>query len=116
MAHDVADLRQQIVELKGNIAELKAAQQTLARDLAKPSEPRTSELRTSVQAPHPRTSLPPPRPAAALARRPAPVYAPAQTAYVPPMPQAAPPPLPAPPPAAAEPDGEPVVRPPMPLR
>jgi hypothetical protein len=119
MARDVADLRQQIVELKGNIAELKAGQQTLARDVAKPSEPRPSELRTSIQAPRPRASVPPPRPAAALSRRPAPAYyAPAQTAYVPPMPQAAPPampPQPAPP-AAADPDGDPVVRPPMPLR
>jgi TolA-binding protein len=120
MARDVADLRQQIVALKGNIAELKAGQQTLARDIAKPSESRPPELRTSIQPPRPRAAVPP-RPAAALSHRPAPAYAPAQTAYVPPpMPQAAAPPMPpqqpAPPPAAAESDGEPVVRPPMPLR
>jgi hypothetical protein len=119
MGRDLAAMGQQIEQLKASIAELRAAQQVAARDVAKPAE-----VRTSVANPRPRMSAPPPRSAAAPARRPMPAYTPAQAAAPAPLPQpmpqaspypAAPPPAP-PPQAAVESDGEPVVRPPMPLR
>jgi hypothetical protein len=114
MGRDLAAMQQQIEQLKASIAELKASQQALARDVAKPAE-----VRTSVANPRPRIS---PRSAAAPARRPMPAYAPVQAAAPAPLPQpmpqasAYPAAPPAPPPQAVEPDGEPVVRPPMPLR
>jgi hypothetical protein len=119
MGRDLAAMGQQIEQLKASIAELKANQQAMARDVAKPSE-----VRTSVASPRSKMSAPPPRSAAAPSRRPMPAYAPVQAAAPPPlsqpMPQASPYPAappPAPPPqAAVESDGEPVVRPPMPLR
>jgi hypothetical protein len=124
MARDLAAMGQQIEQLKASIAELKAGQQAMARDLAKPSEAKPSDIKPSevkplVQNPRPKISAPP-RSAAAPSRRPMPAYAPAQAAAPPPPPQQLPPPtslrpMP-PPPAAAQPEDEPVVRPPMPLR
>jgi hypothetical protein len=118
MSRDLAAMGQQIEQLKASIAELKASQQVAARDVARPSE-----VKPSIQNPRTKMSALPPRSTAAPARRPMPAYAPVQAA-VPaplpqPMPQASPYPAaqpPAPPQAAVESDGEPVVRPPMPLR
>lgn len=121
MARDLAAMGQQVEQLKASIAELKASQQAMAAaktSEVKPSETKPSEIRTSAPNPRPRMSAPPPRSAVAPARRPVAAYVPAQAAAPPPLPQAAPPaswqPAP-PPPAAMEPDGEPVLRPPMPL-
>jgi hypothetical protein len=111
MAHDLAAMGQQIEQLKASIAQLKAGQDQIARDMAK-----NSEARVSAQAVQPRAS-PPPRPvAAAPVRRPKPpAYPPAQSAA------AAAPLAPAPAPVQTLPeppaqDGGPVVRPPMPVR
>jgi hypothetical protein len=123
MARDLADMRAQIEQLKASIAELRASQQAMAIAKpaeakpaeAKPSDVKPSEIKPSAPNPRPRISAPPPRPAAA--RKPMPAYPPAQAAV--PLPQQLPPPAslqPAPPPqAATDRDGEPVVRPPMPL-
>jgi len=120
MAQDLATARQQI-------AELKAGQDQMARDVARVAE---QDARRRVSA------APPPRPAAAPARRPVamlppplpavqpPRYEPRAVAAPPPpiatiQPQPAPPQIP-PPPAAAQPPGEPqlaaVPRPPMPVQ
>jgi hypothetical protein len=116
MARDLAAMGQEIQLLKAGLAELRASQQAIA--ITKPAEVKPSEIRPLVQNPRPRISAPP-RPAAAPLHKPAPVYPPMQAAAPPPLPQAAPPPAslqPAPPPqATTDPDGEPVVRPPMPL-
>ncbi len=124
MARDLAAMGQQIEQLKASIAELKASQQAMARDVAKTSEIKPSEVRTSVPNPRPKVSAPPPRSAAAPSRKPMPAYAPVQAAaptqLAPPLPRPVPPPASlqsAPPPQAApQPQDEPVVRPPMPLR
>jgi len=111
MSRDVANLTHQIEDIKTNIAQLKATQEQLSREMAKPPEPRVSEVRT-VAEPRPKQLGAPPRPLGTLVRRPKPVaYPPTQT-YV------APPPASAPAPAqiASPPDGETVVRPPMPVR
>lgn len=122
MARDLAAMAQQVEQLKAGLAELKASQHAMARDVARTSEVKPSEVRPPVQNPRPRISAPPPRTAAAPPHRPLPAYQPAATA---PLPQAAPPPpsttpasmLPAPPQATARTeDDEPIVRPPMPLR
>jgi hypothetical protein len=138
MAQDLAAMSQQVEELKANIAQLKASQAQLiaARSSeAKASEARTLDAKTldakASEAKPPEQNLrpkvtaaaapPPSRPAAAPVRKPKPTAypsaqaAPAQAAYVPPLPPAAAPPLAPPPPAIAD-DGQPVVRPPMPLR
>jgi hypothetical protein len=116
MARDMAAMGQQIEQLKASIDQLRAGQQAMA-------VARTSEAKTFGPNLRPKTSSPPLRPAAALVRKPRPVvYSPAQTAAVPPLPPPLPQAVPAlasplpPPQAATEPDGEPVVRPPMPLR
>jgi hypothetical protein len=123
MARDLAAMGQEIGLLKATVAELKSAQQPVARDAAKTSDVRTSDLKPSLPISRPKTAAPPPRPVAAAPRRPIQTYPaqgysaqgyPAQT-Y--PAQAAAPPPSlqPAPaPPMLAE-DGELVVRPPMPL-
>lgn len=117
MARDLAAMGQQIEQLRASVAEIKAGQQTMAREVAKTSETRPAEVKTSVPNPRPRVSAPPPRSAAAPARRPVPAYQPTQAAAMPPLPQAAPPVAsPPPPPAARLEDDEPVVRPPMPVR
>jgi hypothetical protein len=142
MAQDLATMGQQVEELKATIAQLKAGQAQMARELARTSEAKTSEARTSEAKPaetrpaeqnlRPRVSAltpPAPRPAPPPpVRKPkpaysyAPSYAPAPVAAVPPaapLPPAqaaAPLPPPAPPKQTIADDGEPVVRPPMPLR
>jgi hypothetical protein len=126
MAHDLAAMEQQVEQLKAGIADLKAGQQAMARDIPKtfekPSE-KTTEIRapeaktpaarTSVQSARPKMPAPPLplRSAAAQPRRPMPAYPPMQAAAAPTAP-----PQPAPPPqvAAAAAD-QPVLRPPRPL-
>lgn len=123
MARDVASLSEQLSDLKARLAELKAGQEQLGRDIAKASEARIAEPRVSEARPEPRpTKLgAPPRPLGTLVaspHRPKPPsypYPPAQAAYVPPPTTAAPVQI-APPPATTQPDGDPVVRPPMPVR
>jgi pyruvate/2-oxoglutarate dehydrogenase complex dihydrolipoamide acyltransferase (E2) component len=96
MARDLASAGQQIEQLKASIAELKAGQQQISRELAKASErPRASPPHAAAPA-----HAPPPHQAAARA------YPPAAAPYMPPPPQAA-----APPPADPS-----VPRPPMPVR
>jgi chemotaxis protein histidine kinase CheA len=117
MARDVANLTQQVGELQASIAQLKANQEQMARDKAKAPEARVSEVRPAAPVePRPTKLGAPPRPLGTLPvhRSRPPAYPPAQTAYVPPPPAA--PVQIAPPPVAAQPDGDPVVRPPMPVR
>jgi hypothetical protein len=120
MARDLAAMSQQVEELKASIAQLKAGQTQMSRETAKAAEPRTSETRPGENVrPRVTAAAPPPRPTAAPVRRPMPAYPPAQAAYVPPLPPV-PAPVqsqPAPPPqqTIAD-DGEPIVRPPMPVR
>jgi hypothetical protein len=114
MSRDIATMGQQIEQLKASIEQLKAGQEQISRSAAKPAE-------ITEQNPRPRISALPPRPAIAPVRKPRPAFSPAQAA----MPAPALPPVaavPAPPQpdsparAAVTTDGEPVVRPPMPLR
>jgi chemotaxis protein histidine kinase CheA len=119
MARDLANLTQQIGELQASIAQLKANQEQMARDKAKAPEPRVSEVRPAAPAePRPTRLGAPPRSLGTLPvhRSRPPAYPPAQTAYVPPPPVAAPMQVAPPAPVAAQPDGDPVVRPPMPVR
>ena len=122
IARDLATMGQQIEQLKASIEQLKASQAQISRDVA-----RTSEVTQRPRA----ATAPPLRPVAALAPRPlaAPVHKPkpippaATAATLPPPSYVAPAALPPPPvsqPAplpqvTTQPDGEPVVRPPMPL-
>ena len=114
MARDVANLTQQVSELQASIAQLKANQEQMARDKAKAPEARVSEVRPAAPAePRPTRLGAPPRPLGTLVHRSRP---PAQAAYLPPPPSTAAPVQIAPPPAVTAPDGDPVVRPPMPVR
>jgi len=122
MARDVATLNQQLSELKASIAQLKAGQDQLSRDMAKAPDARVSEAKPVEPhvAPAPAKLGAPPRPLGTLAppvhrpRPPSPPYPPAQAAYVPPPPAAAP--VQIAPQATTTPEGESVVRPPMPVR
>ncbi|UWU89017.1 hypothetical protein [Bradyrhizobium sp. CB1015] len=123
MTRDLAAMAQQIEQLKANIAELKAGQEQMAREMAKPPAPKpVTEARPPVD-PRARAAALPPQPAAAPpVRKPKP---PVTRTY---MPASSPAPLAPPPPpsqAAAAPttttqavadDDGPIVRPPMPLR
>ncbi|OKO69231.1 hypothetical protein [Bradyrhizobium sp. AS23.2] len=125
MTHDLAAMAQQIEQLKANIAELKAGQEQMAREMTKPPAPRPVAETRPIE-PRARVSAVPPRPAAPPVRKPkpvvsqtyAPAYAPAPLAPPPPSSQA----VAAPPPAApvittqaVADDNGPVVRPPMPV-
>lgn len=140
MAQDLATMGQQVEELKATIAQLKASQAQMARELAKASEARTAETKPAEQNSRPKVSaLAPPAPRAAApappVRKPkpayshspshspysrSPAYAPAPVAAaaapLPPPAQAAAPLPPAAPQQTIADDGQPVVRPPMPLR
>ncbi|WP_426406703.1 hypothetical protein [Bradyrhizobium ganzhouense] len=130
MTRDIAAMAQQIEQLKANIAELKAGQEQMVREMAKPSAPKpVAEAKPPVD-PRARVSALPPRAPAPMpppVRRPKPVvshtYTPAYSPppIAPPAPpsQAAAVPPPVAPPVAttqavADDDG-PVVRPPMPV-
>lgn len=80
MARDLASANQQVETLKGTIAELKAGQQQMARDLAKVTD------KLAEQNAKAKLAATAPRPPAPAAHRPAPVYS--STGY----PTAAPPP------------------------
>jgi hypothetical protein len=100
MALDLATARQEIEQLKAK---------QMSRDIAKASK---QNLR-------PKISAPPPRSAAAPARKPMPPFPPRQAAAAPTLPQAAAPSVPRqpePPQAWAQPQAEPVPRPPMPVQ
>jgi hypothetical protein len=131
MAQDLATMGQQVEELKTTIAQLRASQVQMARELAKASEAKAAETRPAEQNLRPRVSAltpPAPRPAAPPpVRKPKPAYsyspsyspapvAAAPAAPLPPAQAAAPLPPPAPPQQTMADDGAPVVRPPMPLR
>jgi hypothetical protein len=115
-------MSQQIEQLKASIEQLKTNQEQMSRDIARNSATRTALARTSEPNLRPRIPAPPLRSAAAPARKPMPAFAPAQAAAAPTLPQAATaapvvPLQPGPPAqATAQPDVEPVVRPPMPVR
>jgi hypothetical protein len=143
MARDLVTVRQEIEKLK-------ASQDQMSRDIAKASQPDIAKAsqpkpyeakpyearaydakayaaRASDKNLRPKISAPPPRTAAAPARRPMPPpYPPPQTAAAPILPQTATPYVPRPPEpqpqpqAAAQPQAEPefspVPRPPMPVR
>jgi hypothetical protein len=135
MAQDVASMGQQIAALKASIEQLKASQDQMAQQMSRDTA-RTPVARTSQAKPAPIASVEQslrakvtaalsPRPSAPP-RRPRPVYAPQASAALPPAITAPPmpPPQPAPPPLQYEPhaqavdqaDGDPVMRPPMPVR
>ena len=129
MAQDLAAMGQQVEELKATIAQLKASQAQMARELAKATEAKAAEAKPVEPNVRPKVSAltPPPaqRPAAPPpARKPKPVvstysptYSPAPVATAPPPPPQVAAPAPPPPPAQTmADDGQPVVRPPMPLR
>jgi hypothetical protein len=99
MALDLATARQEIEQLKAK---------QMSRDIAKASK---QNLR-------PKMSAPPPRSAAAPARKPMPPFPPRQAAAAPTLPQAAAPSVPRQPEpqASAQPQAEPVPRPPMPVQ
>lgn len=130
MTRDIAAMAQQIEQLKANIAELKAGQEQMVREMAKPPAPKpVAETKPPVD-PRARASALPQRAPAPIpppVRKPKPVvshsympaYSPPPLAPPPPPSQAA-----AVPPAAAPPvattqtvadDDGPIVRPPMPL-
>lgn len=128
MTSDIAAMAQQIEQLKTDIAELKAGQEQMVREMAKPAAPKpVAEARPPVD-PRARVSALPPRAPAPMppVRKPKPVashtyrpaYSPAPLAAPPPSQAAAVPPPAAPPvattQAVADDDG-PIVRPPMPL-
>ncbi|WP_324419787.1 hypothetical protein [Bradyrhizobium sp.] len=127
MAQDLAAMGQQVEELKATIAQLKASQAQMARELARASETKPAEAK-GAEAKAAVVALPPAvRPAAPPVRKPKPPahssalpYSPAPIAAAPVAPpppvQAAAAPPPAPPRQTIADDGEPVVRPPMPLR
>ena len=103
MAGDLATAGQEIEQLK-------ASQEQMSRDIAK----------ARVQNLRPKISAPPPRPAAAPARKPMPPFPPPQSEAASTLPQAAAPSVPQQPEpqpqATAQPQAEPVPRPPMPVQ
>ena len=129
-------MAQQIEQLKASVEQLKAGQEQMSRDIAKASEVKASEAKTAeakpvdVRAADPnlrprlpeRTAAPklgaPPRPLGVVpARKPRPPVSAAQ--YAPPPATGQPvtiAPQPEPTQGTVEPDGNPVVRPPLPLR
>ncbi|MDI3560437.1 hypothetical protein [Bradyrhizobium sp. Arg816] len=122
MTRDLAAMAQQIEGLKANIAELKAGQEQMAREMAKPPAPKPVTEVKPVD-PRARVSTLPPRSPAPPVRKPKPVvsqtYMPAYSP-APPAPSQAAAVAPTAAPVAttqavADDDG-PVVRPPMPLR
>ncbi|RXT42287.1 hypothetical protein [Bradyrhizobium betae] len=125
MTRDLAAMAQQIETLKASIAELKAGQEQMAREMAKPSAPKPVAETRPVD-PRARVSALPSRPAPPPVRKPRPAVSQTYMPAYPPTPLAPPPPssqaATVPPPVApvtttqavADDDG-PVVRPPMPV-
>jgi hypothetical protein len=129
VTRDVASLTQQLEALKASIAELKASQEQLSRDMAKPraAEARLPEARPAEHRPAAKLGAPP-RPLGTIVQRNPrpPIYPPMQATAAAPLPPpgaGSPSPLPVqiapgPPPAAASDasDDGVIVRPPMPVR
>jgi hypothetical protein len=111
LTRDLADKAQQVEQLKAQIETLKANQQAAVAPtppVARAPAPKPQQPKVTALPPRPVPVAPPPRPA----------YQPATQAAVaaPPPPAAtAPPPAYPPPQATTQPNGEPIVRPPMPL-
>ncbi|MEY9184366.1 hypothetical protein ABIG06_005956 [Bradyrhizobium sp. USDA 326] len=125
MTRDLAAMAQQIEQLKANIAELKAGQEQMAREMTKPPAPKPQAEAKPPVDPRARASVLPPRPPAPPVRKPKPAvsqtYVPAYapTPLAPPPSQSAaasPPAAPVTTTQAVADDDGPVVRPPMPLR
>ncbi|MBR1170355.1 hypothetical protein ACNJYD_21045 [Bradyrhizobium sp. DASA03005] len=130
MTRDLAAMAQQIDQLKANIAELKAGQEQMAREMARPPAPKpVTEARPPVDPRARAAALPPqpvaPQPVAPPVRKPKPpvtrTYMPASSPSPlapppPPSQAAAAPPSAAPTTQAVADDDGPIVRPPMPLR
>jgi hypothetical protein len=141
MARDLAAMGQQIEALKASIEQLKAGQEQMAQQMARNSAARPTQARTSPATPSdirpadqslrakvtaalsPRPAAPPPPRRPRPAYPPAPGYVPSQAAAALPPAIAAPMPPPQPAPvqyprtqAVDQADGDPVVRPPMPVR
>ncbi|MCK1395820.1 hypothetical protein [Bradyrhizobium sp. 1] len=123
MTRDLGLMAQQIETLKASIAELKAGQEQMAREMAKPAAPKPVAETRPID-PRARVSALPPRPPAPPVRKPKPAVTQTYMPAYPPTPLAPPPQAVAVPPpvapvtttqAVADDDG-PVVRPPMPLR
>lgn len=121
MAHHLANLRQQVEELKGQLAEMKASQEQMSRDIDKTAEQKAMKL--SALPPRTAPSRRPQPTFRAAQSAAAPVAPPPPTAYVPPPPAApygAPQATTAPPAAASAyppPPFDPnVPRPPLPVR
>jgi hypothetical protein len=116
----LASMAQQIEQLKASVEQLKAGQEQMSRDIARASEVKASEANLRPRISAPKMAALPPRPVTAPPRKPKPAFSAAP--YAPPPllpPQAAPavaPQVAPPPPATVETDGNPVVRPPLPLR
>jgi hypothetical protein len=130
MAHDLTAMSQQIADLKASIAQLKAGQDQMVRDISRVSESKAPvraaeakpfDPRAIEQTLRPRPAARPPASSVATAapvHRPRPVYsAPAQPISAAPVSPAPMPLPPAPPPQAmSDPGVDAVVRPPMPVR
>jgi hypothetical protein len=126
MARDLANANQQVETLKASIAELKASQQQMTRDLAKVSDQAAAKAKPVATAPHPPAHKPAPlysststySPAATPA--PPPAYRPASSSYPAPQAAAAPAAQPYVPPGPVqlqpEPGLGPAPRPPMPVQ
>jgi hypothetical protein len=111
MAGDLAQAEQEIEQLKASIAQLKAGQQQMSRDMAKVSqakiaESKVAEAKASEQNLRSRLSAAVRRAAAASARKPMPPLPPSQAAAAP-LPQQQ---------TTAQPRAELAPRPPMPVR
>jgi hypothetical protein len=126
MAHDLAAMGQQIGDLKASLAQLKAGQEQMTRDMGRISEAKAAE-RTSEARPFDPKAIEQtlrPRPAPVAARPAAastavaavPVHRPRPTTYPSTQTTAAPMPLQSAPAQATADDGLTVVRPPTPLR
>ncbi|MGJ5091672.1 hypothetical protein ACQR18_06305 [Bradyrhizobium oligotrophicum] len=133
MAHDLAALSQQIGELKTSLAQLKAGQEQMVRDMARVAEAKSSDR--PAERPSERTAEARSFDPRAIEQtiRPRPAARPATAAVTPAQPGAAvphrprmpppaaanmvpPPPAPMPLPSAPVDPDQPVVRPPMPVR
>jgi hypothetical protein len=117
LTRDLADKAQQVEQLKAQIETLKANQQAAVAPtppVARAPAPKPQQPKVTALPPRPVPVAPPPRPAYQPATQAAVVAPPPPAATAPPP--AYPPPAQAyPPQATTQPNGEPIVRPPMPL-
>jgi hypothetical protein len=117
LTRDLADKTQQVEQLKAQIETLKANQQAAVAPtppVARAPAPKPQQPTVTALPPRPVPVAPPPRPAYQPATQAA-VVAPPPPAATAPPPAYPPPPQAYPPQATTQPNGEPIVRPPMPL-